>query len=196
VETKNNKPDEVKGTGHIYDGIEELDHSPPRWFTSLFYLTIVFGVLYFIYFQVGNGTLQDEEYQIEKRADDAVVALEAAKANSAQPVSAQEIADLAKDSGKMKAAAQIYSVRCVSCHGAQGQGGIGPNLADAYWIHGGSPQQIYKVIFSGVLDKGMPNWGAILTRDEVKLTLAFISSLEGTQPAGAKAPQGELIKKE
>ncbi len=40
-----------------------------------------------------------------------------------------------------------------------GEGSVGPNLTDAYWIHGGAPLQIHKTVTNGVPDKGMVAWG-------------------------------------
>ena len=40
---------------------------------------------------------------------------------------------VALDEGK-----EIYMKNCVACHGNEGQGGVGPNLADDYSIHGAS----------------------------------------------------------
>jgi len=40
------KDGEVGTTGHVYDGLEELNNPMPRWWMWLFYITIVFGVVY------------------------------------------------------------------------------------------------------------------------------------------------------
>ena len=84
-----------------------------------------------------------------------------------------------------------FGEKCSSCHGTQAQGLIGPNLTDSFWLHGnGSPSAIAKVIQDGVPDKGMPSWGPLLSRDELTQIAAYLVSLKGSHPAGAKAPQG------
>jgi cytochrome c oxidase cbb3-type subunit 3 len=101
---------------------------------------------------------------------------------------------MVKDSAKVKAGKDLFQVRCVACHGASGQGLIGPNLTDEYWLHGGKLTDISNTITNGVSDKGMPPWGPVMTADQIHSVVAFIRSIRGTNPSGAKAPQGELYK--
>jgi cytochrome c oxidase cbb3-type subunit 3 len=83
----------------------------------------------------------------------------------------------------------------VACQGAELQGMIGPNLVDNYWIHGkGTAQDLIVMVNKGVLDKGMPAWEAVLRPNEVIAVSAFVLSKKGTQPANAKAPQGEMVQ--
>ena len=91
---------------------------------------------------------------------------------------------------------KIYSARCASCHGDKGQGIIGPNLTDDYWIHGdGSIPAILKVMNEGVPDKGMPPWKGVIPAELEDDVAAYVYSIYGTNPPGAKAPQGELIER-
>ena len=46
--------------------------------------------------------------------------------------------EILTDAASINKGKTIYTTNCVACHGAEGQGGIGPNFADEYWIHGGS----------------------------------------------------------
>jgi len=60
------KKEEGKLLDHNYDGIQELDNKLPPWWLNLFYLTIVFAVVYFLYYQVlGIGDSQLTEYHKE-----------------------------------------------------------------------------------------------------------------------------------
>jgi cytochrome c oxidase cbb3-type subunit 3 len=95
------------------------------------------------------------------------------------------------DKSAVEKGGTLYAERCAACHGDQGQGLIGPNLTDNYWLHGGKPEQIMKVIQKGVLDKGMPPWEDSMSEEEVMQAVAFIASIHGTNPGGAKEPQGE-----
>jgi cytochrome c oxidase cbb3-type subunit 3 len=96
------------------------------------------------------------------------------------------------DPGKVKHGAEVFAGKCVACHGDKGQGLIGPNLTDDYWLHGGgSPSEMAKVVREGVAEKGMPPWGPLLSADEVRDVVAFVRSIHGSNPAGAKEPQGE-----
>ena len=92
----------------------------------------------------------------------------------------------------MQAGAGLYAAVCAACHGDQGQGLIGPNLTDAYWIHGGAPEDVYRVIHEGVPANGMPAWEGMLSQEEQAQAMAFVLSLQGTNPPNPKEPQGEL----
>ena len=82
----------------------------------------------------------------------------------------------------------------VGRHVAAGQGAIGPNLTDAYWIHGGDVKDIFKTIKYGVIEKGMTPWQDQLKPNEMQAVSSYILSLQGTNPEGAKEPQGELYE--
>jgi cytochrome c oxidase cbb3-type subunit 3 len=88
-----------------------------------------------------------------------------------------------------------FTAKCVACHGQKGEGLIGPNLTDKYWLHGnGTRKDILVVIRAGVPEKGMPSWGALLKAEEQLSIAAYIYSLRNSNPANAKAPQGVEIK--
>lgn len=87
-----------------------------------------------------------------------------------------------------------YLLRCSSCHGQFGEGTIGPNLTDDYWIYGeGTKADLVKMIADGVVAKGMPAWKNVFHADDISLLADFVQSLQGTQPKKAKAPQGKKI---
>src|SRR5512138_3875838 len=51
---------------HDYDGIRELDNDLPRWWVWLFYLCIIWGVLYFLYYHAfGIGYSSADQYKLE-----------------------------------------------------------------------------------------------------------------------------------
>ena len=174
---------------HDYDGIHELDHMLPRWWVWIFVGTVIFAVWYVGYYMSGHGPSPREELEAS------LAKIDAMKPAAAPSSGGDEAALLAAltDPAKRKSGQEVYMGKCLACHGDKGQGLIGPNLTDDYWIHGaGTPQDIAKVISEGVADKGMPPWGPILTPDELRDAVAFIHSIHGSNPAGAKPPQGEL----
>jgi cytochrome c oxidase cbb3-type subunit 3 len=69
----------------------------------------------------------------------------------------------------------------VACHAADGTGNIGPNLTDATWIHGGTPDEINNTVFFGVEGRGMIGWGPVLGAQEVASLAAYVHSLGGGQ---------------
>jgi cytochrome c oxidase cbb3-type subunit 3 len=85
----------------------------------------------------------------------------------------------------------IYDKNCLACHGPDGGGTVGPNLTDEYWVHGGSTQDIVTIINEGNIAKGMIPWKTTLNSNEVLQVTSFILSLQGSNPANGKAPEGE-----
>ena len=59
------------------------------------------------------------------------------------------------------------------------------------WLHGGDVNAIFKTVKYGVPAKGMVPWQGKLTKDQMLEVSSYILSLKGTNPAGAKEPQGE-----
>ena len=174
---------------HKYDGIEELNNPVPGWFNFLFYGTIIFGAIYlFIYEFSSIGETQREEYLTEVRSADAekLANLKKLGASIDENSVKLDVSTVVLENGAL-----MYNANCKSCHGEKGEGTVGPNLADDYWLHGGSINDIFKTIKYGVVDKGMVAWGKTLSPKNISDISNYIASLKGTNPPNAKAPQGE-----
>ena len=94
------------------------------------------------------------------------------------------------DNGK-----SIFNTNCAACHGESAgsmPGGVGPNLVDEYWIHGGDIKDLFKTIKYGVPAKGMISWESQLSPSQIQDVASYILSLQGTNPPNAKEPQGDL----
>lgn len=179
--------------GHVYDDIEELDHSLPKWWLYMFYATIAFSLGYYAYYELGSGPSLVQEYEKERAAME-VAAL--SKPAAGKTESEDELRAMVKDASATAAGHTVFAGKCASCHGEKGQGQIGPNLTDDYWIHGGKMTEIVTVISNGVAEKGMPPWKPLLTPKELVSVAAYVKSLRGTNPSGAKAPQGQQVTEE
>lgn len=174
---------------HQFDGISELDNPTPAWFMWLFYSTIAFAFVYLMYFHVLDyGKMQEEEYEIEMAA--AKAEREIFLASSANNIDENSVKDN-KEADVINAGKAVYSTNCVACHGDKGQGLVGPNLTDPYWLHGGKIGSIFKTIKYGVPEKGMISWEKTLTPKQISDVSNYIISLKGTTPANGKAPQGD-----
>jgi cytochrome c oxidase cbb3-type subunit III len=183
--------------GHSYDGIRELDNHLPPWWKWLFYATIVWALVYVVVFHFSDTLpLSGEEYQQELAAAEA----QAQRLKASQPQATIDEATLqfTSDAAIIDAGKNLFSAfNCGSCHRTDGGGNaIGPNLTDVYWLHGGDVKQVYASIKDGYVDKGMPAWGKSMSPKEVRDVAFFVMSLQGTNPANAKAPQGELFTPE
>ncbi|GAB3821555.1 c-type cytochrome [Pontibacter rugosus] len=179
--------DEIHSS-HDFDGIQEYDNDLPPWWKTMFYVSIVFAIGYMLHFHVFNtGKLQAEEYEMEMEEAAALAALNADDPNA---VTTYEILTeaTALESGKT-----IFNTNCAACHGQEGQGTVGPNLTDEYWLHGGDVNDIFKTVKYGVPAKGMVPWQGKLTKDQILEVSSYILSLQGSNPANAKEPQGEKM---
>lgn len=174
---------------HEYDGIRELDNSLPPWWVAMFYITIVFAVAYLGYYHVTDyGVDQATEYAQEmERADEAVkahLAKQADRVDETNVVALLEPKDL-------ELGQTIFNTYCSACHGMLGEGGVGPNLTDNYWVHGGDITAVFKTIKYGVPEKGMIAWNTQLRPVEMQKVASYIMTLVGTTPPNPKEPQGE-----
>lgn len=177
------KPPQDELRPHQFDGIQEYDNQLPRWWLYLFYMTIVFTPAYLIYYHVAGGRSLSQELETDLSEQDALMQKKAALMGEA------DLSKLADDPALVAAGKTEYDLLCASCHGAEGAGLIGPNLTDAFWIHGGKPADIHKTIADGVLEKGMPAWLPTVGPDKVNQLTAFVMSIKNRNIAG-KDPQG------
>lgn len=174
---------------HTYDGIQELDNPTPVWFNALFYSTIVFAVGYLLVYQVfGWGMNQEQEYLAEMEA--AEKQRTEFLASSGTNIDENSV-ELDQSPEMVTAGQEIYLQSCGVCHGNQGEGMIGPNLTDEYWLHGGDIKDIFRVVKYGVPDKGMVPWESSLTPVQIAQVSNFIASIGGTNPPNPKEPQGD-----
>lgn len=173
---------------HDFDGITELDNPTPVWFNAMFYGTILFAIAYLLNYHVFKWSpLQDEEYAIEmKSAETEKVAFLAKAGNLIDENSVKA----STDGAVITAGKAVYTQNCVACHGQQGEGTVGPNLTDEFWLHGGTVNAIFKTIKYGVPEKGMIAWEKTLTPKQTSDVANYILSLKGTNPPNPKAPQG------
>lgn len=171
-----------------FDGISELDNPPPPWFMWLFYSTVLFAGVYLVrYTWMHYAPSQVEEYNQDMKA---IVAM---KAKAAGNVDENNVT-VETDKTRIAEAASLFKEKCAVCHGEKGEGKNGPNLTDDNWIHGNSAKDIFKTIKYGVLEKGMVAWKDQISPVKMKALTTYILTLRGTNPAGAKAPEGEKME--
>jgi cytochrome c oxidase cbb3-type subunit III len=174
---------------HPHDGIYELDNRLPPWWVSMFYITIVFAFGYMAYYHyIYPEKNQLAEYKESvKKAN--ILKAEIAE-RQANMVNENTVTALT-DAPSLELGKGIYIGKCAVCHGQKGEGGIGPNMTDEYWLHGGSIKKVFTTIKHGVPDKGMIAWEAQMSPSEIQSVSSYILTLKGTNPPNPKAPQGE-----
>ncbi|TNE56791.1 MAG: c-type cytochrome [Bacteroidetes bacterium] len=175
---------------HDFDGIRELDNRLPPWWVNLFILTVVWGGIYMYYYHFGGGGPSSaEEYKIEMERAEAEQSI--ALAGMANAVDENNVVALTESSA-LSEGELIFKNVCVACHGPNGEGTVGPNMTDEYWLHGGGINNIFKTIKYGVPEKGMISWQSQLTPSDIQKVSSYILTLQGTNPPNGKEPQGEI----
>jgi cytochrome c oxidase cbb3-type subunit III len=174
---------------HNYDGIQELDNKLPPWWVYGFYATIIFAVVYLFYYHLGGGGPSSHDLYAQEMAEAKIAKDEYMRKNA---LNVDENTVKMADAAGIEDGKTIFTNNCAVCHGAQGQGIVGPNLTDDYWLHGGSINDVFKTIKNGWPAKGMKSWATDLTPVQIKDVASYVKSLHGTNPPNAKAPQGDL----
>ena len=193
-EIKNNNAPEIDEVtkveyvgGEDYDGIRELNNNLPPWLKYVFYITIVFAVSYLISLWIFEN---DELIQAKEYANDVAIAEEKlAELNTV--VIDESTIHIVNDESSLANGKDTYDKICAVCHGKFGEGLVGPNFTDNYWIHGNSIQDMYNVVITGVIEKGMISYKDQLSGEQIQNVLSYIISLGGTNPPNQKAPEGE-----
>jgi cytochrome c oxidase cbb3-type subunit 3 len=174
---------------HDYDGIKELDNVLPPWWVALFYITIIFGVIYLIRFHVINE--YDQASEFEREMELAQAEIDKYKLSSPDVFDINTM-ELLTDAESLNIGKTLFNNQCAACHREDMGGAIGPNLADEYWVLGGSLKDIYNTIAEGGREgKGMIPWKTTLKPAQMQKLASYIISMQGTNPPDAKAPEGE-----
>jgi cytochrome c oxidase cbb3-type subunit III len=165
---------------HVYDGIQEFDNKLPNWWLHTLYWAIAFSVVFWIYHE--QSTLVADDGVLVSQA---ISDIERARLASVDLSDNSKLWAMVNNADIVATGKAIYMQNCLACHGPELKGGVGANLVDATWIHGGLPSDLYKVINGGVAAKGMPAWGSLLGPQKILQVQAFILSHH--------APNAELI---
>lgn len=187
-------PEDDSFRPHTYDGIREYDKRLPNWWLYTLYVTIIFWVGYWGYYEWFRVGLTGPQSVTQAMAQ-----IEAAKLANAPSLDDASLWKMSRNPVFVSAGKATAESTCAACHYASLRGksenvaAIGPDLTDTKWIHGGRPMEIYNTVTNGVLVKGMPTWGPVLGAKKITEVVAYILSkhTEGeaieVDPAGAPA---------
>lgn len=155
---------------HDFDGIQEFDQKLPKWWLMTLYGAIVFSVVFWVVrHQWMNG-----EFDLNKLETELAMIEGAKLEQTLQMLNNDTLYGFSKNAEWVAAGAYIFKLNCISCHGADLTGGIGENLIDAEWLHGGTPTDIFKTITEGVPAKGMQSWEGQLSPKQIAEVVAFV----------------------
>ncbi len=199
----------VETTGHEWDGLKELNHSAPRWWLWVFFVTVVWSVGYWVVYPAwptiaGNTKgsagwtsykkLAEEQKEITDRRGEFA---EKIKTSNLQEIQIDpELYEFAIAGGKT-----MFKENCAACHGTGAQGGKGyPNLNDDDWLWGGTLEDIYHTIKVGIRSNHpdtrtsqMPAFGEVLKVQEIEKVADYVLSLSGKAESN---PEGAAIFKQ
>lgn len=172
---------------HEYDGIRELDNNLPPWWVWGFYLTIIFSFVYiFHYHFFRTGDLQTAEY--DKSVATAQKEIDAYLKSQAMNIDETNVT-LMTEAAALGEGKSIFTTNCTVCH-KDGQGDIGPNLTDKFWIYGNDIKDVFKTIKNGT-SNGMPEHASKLNPIQLQQVSSYVLSLK-YKPG--KEPQGKEYK--
>jgi mono/diheme cytochrome c family protein len=85
---------------------------------------------------------------------------------------------------------EVYAQFCAQCHGADGEGGIGPEFQSAQFQAIHSDKQLFESIALGHPATAMIAWGEILSDEQISDLVELIRSLKGGP--GGSTPSGDV----
>jgi cytochrome c oxidase cbb3-type subunit 3 len=171
------KPDD---TSHTWDeDLTEYNKPMPRWWLVMFYLTIVFGIGYLVYYP-GLGSWQGTSGWTSAKEHDAEAALaEKQLAATFAAYEGRSIEELAKNDDALRHGRSIFANHCATCHGSDARGAKGfPDLTDSVWHWGGSADEILATVTGG-RQAAMPPMEQVLGPTGLTETAVYVMSLSG-----------------
>ena len=83
---------------------------------------------------------------------------------------------------------QLYTIACASCHGAVGEGGVGPALNTQEFQDQYDDQSLFDTISKGHTATPMVAWGESLSGEQIQLMVDYIRVLGGAEPSASETP--------
>lgn len=176
-------------TDHAYDGIQEYDNPLPGWWKNLFILSIIFSGLYALWYHTGAP-----DRTLAAQYDAAAEALMKIQFEKIGELTGDEatLVEYSSEEEWLKVGAGVYRTNCISCHGRNGEGNVGPNLTDEFFKYVRKPEDVFTIITKGAGNGAMPAWGNRLGINERVLVSSFVMSMRGKNLEGKGADGQEI----
>lgn len=182
--------DDAPKTDHAYDGIEEFDNPLPGWWKWLFIASIAFSPFYFLFYHGGvEGRSIESLYSVNLAE---ITRKQFSEIGELQPDEATLVSYMEKDSW-MRVGKIVFQTHCVSCHGRNGEGKVGPNLTDEHYKNVRTITDIAKIINNGAAAGAMPKWSNRLHPNEVVLVSSYVATMRGEMLDGPRGSEGNVI---
>ena len=184
-------------TGHVWDeDLAEYNNPLPRWWSGLFYITIVFAIVYLVLYP-GLGSWRgvlgwSQVSQLEQE----LAAADKRFGPLYDKFAATEVEALARNPEALAIGQKLFLNSCAQCHASDGAGSRGfPNLTDRDWLWGGEPKTVKATITDGRTGT-MPPFGAALGEQGVKDVAHYVMSLSGLTHDSLRKARGEPLFKQ
>jgi cytochrome c oxidase cbb3-type subunit 3 len=196
-------------TGHVWDGIRELNRPLPRWWVWTFYATIVWAVAYMVLYPaiplIRGATAGVLGYSTRASVEEELTAARQAQSGRLEQMANLSLEEIRADPELMRFAIaggrSAFLVNCVPCHGSGAAGSRGyPNHNDDDWLWGGTADTIHSTIAHGIRFEAdpdtrfsaMPAFGAddILDRQQIRQVAEYVLTLSGRPADPALAEPG------
>ncbi len=175
---------------HEFDGIREYDNPTPGWWYLIFLGTFLFSIWYFLFYHASTISTSVAAGFQSAVSDD--LRKQFSEIGELSPDEATLVRFL-HDPKWTQVGQSVFRGQCVSCHGPEGAGVIGPNLTDDVYKNVKTLQDVAKVISDGAANGAMPAWKTRLHRNEVVLVAAYVAGMRGKNLASARTPEGVAI---
>jgi len=185
-------PGAAPTTGHTWDeDLAEYNNPLPRWWSWLFYITIVFAIAYLVLYP-GLGSWRgalgwSQVTQLEQE----LAAADQRFGPIYEKFAALDVEALSKNPEALAIGQKLFLNNCAQCHASDGGGSRGfPNLTDRDWQWGGDPATIKATITNGRTGT-MPPFGPALGEQGVKDVAHYVMSLSGLTHDSLRKARGE-----
>lgn len=179
---------------HNYDGIQEYDNPTPGWWYWILWGTVAYSVLHVAVVHLTPESVWKTPRQAHAVAE--ARALERQFSELSQiPMGEAKILRIMSQPKWLDQGASIFRSSCVLCHGANGEGSVGPNLTDEFYKPANVTTLIdlAHVVTNGAGNGAMPSQKNLLNENEIALVAAYVASLRGKNLEGPRGPEGERI---
>lgn len=173
-----------------FDGIEEAGNAPPVWWKLLFAATAAFSIMYMLHYHAGTPGRSATDHYDQAVAEN--MRLQFAEIGELQPDEAT-LVRMMNDRRWVRVGESVFRTHCASCHGLDGGGLVGPNLADEHFKNVRSIEDILRVVQFGAAAGAMPPWRDKLHLNEQILVSSYVAALRGTTPSSPRGPEGNPI---
>lgn len=179
---------------HNYDGIREYDNPTPGWWHMIFLGSIIFSVLYVVFWHFSPAAWTVQEAWAERQAKEDKRMFGSIKELKND---APTLMGLMKDDKMMNVAGGLFAGNCVQCHGPDGGAGGGAypgvNLTDDSYKNVRTITDILGILNKGANNGAMPAWETRLGENERILLAAYAARLRGRTAKDPKPAEGEVI---